>query len=140
MRETLLIIHFIGLVMGLGTSFGFMFLGISASKLPPDEQRKFNLTALGMSRMGHIGITLLILSGLGLMTPHWINLAHSYYLIVKFILVLVLISMIGLITITAGKIKKGTANLSDVQRMKPLGQISLITGILIVVFAVLNFQ
>lgn len=140
MRETLLIIHFLGLVMGLGTSFGFMFLGFISAKLPAEEGRKFSVNALGLSRMGHIGLTLLLISGFGLMTPHWVNLSHSHFLIIKFIFVALLIVFIGIITITAGRIKKGKASLSDIKRMKPLGQASIITGILIIVFAVLNFQ
>ena len=37
MRETMLVIHFLGLAMGLGTSFGYMFLGMAASKMPKEE-------------------------------------------------------------------------------------------------------
>ena len=70
MRETLLIIHFIGLAMGLGTSIGFIFLGAAASKLPPEDRLKFAFTSFAISRMGHIGLGLLIISGFGLMTPH----------------------------------------------------------------------
>ena len=62
-----MIFHFIGLVMGLGTSFGFMFLGMAAAKLPEEERPKFMVNALGLSRMGHIGLTLLVISGLFLM-------------------------------------------------------------------------
>jgi hypothetical protein len=34
MRDFMLILHFIGLAMGLGTSFANMYLGRAASKLP----------------------------------------------------------------------------------------------------------
>jgi uncharacterized membrane protein len=140
MRESLLILHFLGLVMGLGTSFGFMFLGIISSKLPEDEAKKFSFNTLGLSRMGHIGLGLLLISGFGLMTPHWVNLSNSYYLIVKLVLVAILLILITIITQTSGKIKRGTATESDFKKMKPLGQLSIITGILVIVFAVLNFQ
>ena len=46
MREVMLIVHFIGLAMGLGTSFGFVFLGIAASKLQKEDTKKFMLTRL----------------------------------------------------------------------------------------------
>ncbi|MCB0639038.1 MAG: hypothetical protein KDC54_20555, partial [Lewinella sp.] len=64
MREAALIIHFIGLAMGLGTSFAFMFLGIASSKMEKNDGINFMLKAMSISRMGHIGLTLLILSGL----------------------------------------------------------------------------
>ncbi len=41
MREVMLIIHFIGLSMGLGTSIGFMILGNVASKLAKEDAKKF---------------------------------------------------------------------------------------------------
>lgn len=140
MRETLIIIHLLGLVLGLGTSFGFMFLGIISSKLPNGQAKQFRYNILGLSRMGHIGIGLLILSGFGLMPPHWVNLAHSKFLIIKFILVVILILFISINTIIAGKIKHGKATEVEIKRMKLIGQLSLLTGILIVIFAVLNFN
>ncbi len=41
MREVMLILHFIGLTMGLGTSFAHAFLGIITSKMPADEATNF---------------------------------------------------------------------------------------------------
>jgi len=40
MREAMLIIHFLGLAMGLGTSFAIMFLGIAGSKMDKEEGKK----------------------------------------------------------------------------------------------------
>ena len=68
MREAMLIVHLLGLVMGLGNSFAFMFLGIAGSKMEKEEGKKFALNTFAISTMGHIGITMLIISGLYLMT------------------------------------------------------------------------
>jgi hypothetical protein len=55
MRETMLILHFIGLSMGLGTSFAHAFLGMATSKMSPDEVVKFRVHSLVLSNMGKCG-------------------------------------------------------------------------------------
>ena len=134
----MLILHFIGLAMGLGTSFAFMFLGIAASKMEKPDALKFMLNSFVLSRMGHIGITLLIVSGLYLITPYWRVLTDTPLLIVKLILVLVLVAIIGINTSLMVKAKKG--DMTHLQKMKPLGQIGLITALVIVVLAVYIFH
>ena len=62
MRETMLIIHFLGLAMGLGTSFAFMFLGIAGSKMDKEEGKTFALKTFSLGTMGHIGLVMLILA------------------------------------------------------------------------------
>ena len=41
MREVMLILHFIGLTMGLGTGFAHAFLGTIAAKMPAEEATRF---------------------------------------------------------------------------------------------------
>jgi len=43
MREAMLVVHLLGLVMGLGTSFAFMFLGKAGLKMEKEEGKKFVL-------------------------------------------------------------------------------------------------
>ena len=83
MREAMLITHFLGFAMGLGSSFAFFFLGIARSKMEKEEGQKFALNTFAMSRMGHIGLTLPIISGGYLMTPHWAVLGSRPLLIAK---------------------------------------------------------
>lgn len=139
MRDAMLILHFLGLAMGLGTSLAFMFLGIAASKMEKTEAMKFTLNTFALSRMGHIGITLLVLSGIGLMTPHWSSLTEMPLLMVKLFLVLVLAGLIGMISARAKKAQAGDAE-THLAAIAPLGKISLLTGIIIVVLAVLVFS
>lgn len=67
-----------------------MFLGIAGGKMEKQDRIKFKLKTMVLSRMGHIGITLLIISGGALMTPYWRILPSSPVLIAKLLLVLVL--------------------------------------------------
>lgn len=139
MRDIMLILHFIGLAMGLGTSFGFMFLGIASSKMQIEDRMKFQLNAMALSRMGHIGLTLLVVSGIVLMTPYWSILPSSPVLIAKLVLVLVLAALIGIITSIGKKASQGDTE-AQLKKIQPLGKIALLTGVMIVVLAVYFFH
>ena len=139
MREVMLILHFIGLTMGLGTSFAHAFLGMATSKMSPEEATKFRLHSLVLSRMGHVGIGLLILSGLYLITPYWKILPSMPLLILKLILVIVLAVIITLISLSAKKAMKGDAEV-QLKKMAQLGKMTLIIGLTIVVLAVYIFH
>src|SRR5688572_26971371 len=121
MREVMLILHFIGLTMGLGTSFAHVFLGIATSKMNTDEAIKFRLHSLALSRMGNIGIVLLIFSGLYLITPYWALLPTSPLLILKLVLVVILVILITLINLSSRKAKKGDAA-GQLKKMAKLSQ------------------
>jgi len=135
----MLIVHFLGLVMGLGTSFAFFFLGVAGSKMEKEDRQKFTLNTLALSRMGHIGLTMLILSGLYLMTPYWKTLGARPLLIAKLCMVLVLIVSISIIGIYANRAKKGETG-SNLKKIANLGKVSLIAGMIIILLAVLNFR
>lgn len=139
MHDILLILHFIGLAMGLGTSFSFMFLGIAGGKMGKEDRIKFQLKSMVLSRMGHIGIVLLIISGVALMTPYWNILPSSPVLIAKLVLVLVLATLIGIITSIGEKARQGDTE-AQFRKMEPLGKIALLTGVLIVALAVYFFH
>lgn len=139
MRETMLILHLIGLTMGLGTSFAHAFLSIATSKMQEDEARRFQLDSLVLSRMGHIGIGLLVVSGLYLIMPYWQVLASLPLLIVKLILVLVLIILIILLEVRSKRARKGDVAV-QLKKMESLGKMTLIIGILIVILAVIVFR
>jgi len=139
MRDVMLIVHLLGLAMGLGSSFAFMFLGIAGSKMEKEEGKKFALNTFAMSRMGHIGITMLIISGFYLMTPFWMTLNARPLLIVKLILVLVLTVCVILASVYAKRAKRGNTE-SNLKKIAALGKVSLLSGIGIVLLAVFTFH
>jgi uncharacterized membrane protein len=139
MRETMLVVHFLGLAMGVGTSFAFMTLGIAARKMAPDKRREFLLNAAALGRLGHIGLTLMILSGIYLIIPYWSVLGSMPLLIAKLILVLVLAAVVGIGASFARKAKQGDA-VVHFPKMAMMGRLGLLTSITIVVLAVLVFR
>lgn len=139
MREFMLIIHFIGLAMGLGTSIGFIFLGKAMAKLPAEERIKTARTNTALSKMGQTGLILLILSGGYLMTPYWEALGQMPLMIAKLGLVVVLTVLV--ITMNSKVSKMNDENAGQVlQKLAPLGKLGLVTAITIVVLAVLVFH
>jgi hypothetical protein len=139
MRETALILHFIGIAMGVGGGFAFMFLGIAAGKLEPAKRREFLLNAMPLARMGQIGLGLLILTGSYLMTPYWSILADTPLLIAKLSLVLVLLTIVIINTSLANKAKLPGGEV-HFRKIPVLGRIALLTSLAIVVLAVLVFR
>ncbi len=139
MRVAMLIIHFLGLTMGLGSSFAFLFLGIAGSKMEKEEGKKFALNTFAISAMGQLGVIMLIISGLYLMTPYWRILSAQPLLIAKFILVLVLTVTVILLSIYTNRAKKGETE-ANLKKIAKLGKVSLLSGITIVILAVLVFQ
>lgn len=138
MRDVMLITHFIGLAMGLGTSFAMMFLGIAASKLEPEERGKFIINASVVTKMGHIGLVLLFLSGGYLMTPYWSALGSMPTMIAKLVLFVVLGGFIGVMSAKLEKAKTG--DMTQLLVVKKMGPFTLLTSIAIVVLAVLTFH
>ena len=136
----MLIIHFIGLAMGVGTSFAFMFLGIGAASMEKAEAVKFRLNTFVLSRMGQIGLTLLVLSGGYLMTPYWRVLGEMPLMIAKLVLVVALGAIVGIASSKAKKARTSPDPEAALKKIAPLGMLGLVTGLTIVVLAVFTFH
>lgn len=139
MREFMLIVHFLGLVMGLGTAFSHAFLSIPASKMEREDVTRFRLQVMVLSRMGQIGITLLLLSGAYLIIPYWSSLPQNPLLIAKLVLVLVLVVLLFLIHRGTQKALLGNAE-ENLNRIEPYGKLTMLVGLAILVLAVLIFH
>jgi len=139
MRNIMLMIHFIGLAMGVGTGLANMFLGMAASRMEKPEAQKFALKTLVLGKMGLIGIILLVISGGYLMTPFWKILENMPVLITKLALVLVLIIFLVIIKFNAGKAQKGDPE-KYLKRLRALGMVTLFLGLAIIVLAVFSFH
>ena len=138
-REIFLILHILGLTLGVGVSFAYLFLGLSRKKMDAEEAQKDAVRSLSISLMGDIGILLLIGSGLFLMKPYWAVLATMPLLVAKLSFVAVLIILLLIIKINVANIKKGKIGKSA-KIIQKLGKITLPLGIIIIILAVLTFK
>ena len=139
MKVLMLTLHFVGLTMGLGTGFANAFLGTIASRMSAGEATRFRLRLLVLSKMGYIGILLLVISGLYMISPYWNVLASMPLLIAKLVLVGVLVLLVGLISIAGKNAKAGNAEV-HFKKMERLGKMALLTGVAIVVLAATVFH
>jgi len=139
MRELMLFFHFIGLAMAIGTGFANLFLSTVASKLDPPERASFMSKTMVLARMGQIGLGLLVVSGFYLITPFWKVLGEMPLLIAKLCLVAVLLILVSTTRIIMRKAKK-QGNPALLTKLKPLGMLTFLTGITIVIVAVLIFH
>jgi hypothetical protein len=63
---SILFLHFLGLALGVGTSFAMLTLGAAARDLAPEDRTKFMLRVGALRKNGSYGLALLILTGLAM--------------------------------------------------------------------------
>ena len=139
MRDVMLILHFIGLAMGVGTSFAHAFLGQTISKLERSEAKKFRNQIKVLSQMGYTGSLLLLVSGIYLILPYWPVITTLPLLILKLVLFVILMILILLINRDAAKNYKNDAD-ENLNRMELMGKFVLILSVVIVIVAVSIFN
>lgn len=139
MKDVLLIIHFIGLAMGIGTGFAHAFLGSVAARMESKEATKFRLHSLVLTKMGNVGLTLLVISGLSLMTPYWETLPSSPLLIVKLSLVILLVIVITMLNVLGKRAQQSNPE-EQFKKMQTLGKITMVLSLSIVIVAVSFFH
>ena len=135
----MLFIHFLGLIMGMGAGFASLFIGASNKDLSPQERPKFMLRLRSLGYMGLIGLALLIISGGYLATPYWSRIEAMPFFIAKLSLVVVLLTLALLMDRRWRKAVRNAGG-PDLGVIPKLGRLALPVGILIVLFAVLQFH
>ena len=139
MRDTMLILHLIGLAMGLGTSFAHAFLANTLSKLEPSEAAKFRNNSKGLSQMGTVGTVLLLVSGVYLLIPFWPVINELPLLILKLVLFIILVILIILIN-QGARNNYQNHDLKNLKRIELMGKFAMVLGVAIVVLAVNVFH
>ena len=139
MREAMLTLHFLGLAMGVGAGFAHMFLGMSMKDMTPEEAKNFIFKTMNLSKMGMIGLFVLLLTGGYLMTPYWESLFAMPYLVAKLSGVTILSIM--LFTMNAlGRRAVKTDSGAPLLKIKMMGKITLPLSLIIVILAVITFK
>ena len=142
MYEFLLITHFVGLAMGVGTSFAGMALGIASKDLPPAERAQFMQRAAAIGKNGSIGLGLLILCGLGMWYSRGFGLVMSWggpAFHAKLTLVVILIGLFGYMQVLQKKAREG-GGAQVLAKIPKLGAAMLLLGVGIIVAAVIAFK
>ena len=135
----MLILHIIGIVMGMGTGFAHTFLGMSMAKMKQEEAIKLSIQGLALTKMGNIGMILAVLSGLYLIIPYSSSLSENPLLILKLVLVFTLTVLITMINLFSTKVLNGEAAVY-LKKIEKLGKICMLIDISIIILAVSVFH
>ena len=139
LNQILLILHFLGLAMGMAVSFSNMVMGGIMERATPAERPVLGRFPPMMTRIGDIGLVLLWISGFGLLFLKWGGFsAMPVTFHIKLTLVVLLTGVIGYIHALQAKMKRG--DMSAAARIPTIGKIAFTLAVSIVVLAVLSFD
>ena len=142
MQDTLLILHFIGLALGVGTSFAMARLGKATAALPPAERGQVMKYAMSLSKNGSLGLTLLIVSGLLMLLTRGVSsvfAAAGVAFHIKLTLVLILAGFFGYSQVLIKRIRE-KQDAAAAATMTKVGPVMLVLGVGIIISAVLAFH
>ena len=137
MREFLLVLHFLGLIIGAGSGFALFFISLLAPRWPVAERRDMMIRLFPLRYASYGGLLLLILSGSGLFTPYAAGLAQMPWVWLKFaaVAVLVICAIRGALCM-----RRVASQPSALAQLPLLGKISFAASVLVVLCAVLAFS
>ncbi len=140
MLDLWLILHFIGVALGVGTGFAMMTLGIASSDMTPAERGAFMRRASLVGVNGSIGLLLLTVSGVAIVLTYGLEAVRLWgpTFHVKLTLVVILFGVFGYMQVLVRKFKSGDA--AAAARLPVVSKIMLLLSVLIVIFAVLTFH
>lgn len=141
MHEALLITHFLGLALGLGTGFAMMTLGQATRDMAPADRGAFMKRAMALSRNGSVGLLLLLVSGVGLVMIYGVAAVMAlggglFHL--KLTLVVILLGVFGYMQVLVRQARGGAT--AAMARIPVLSRIMLFLSTAIVIVAVLAFN
>lgn len=142
MYDFLLILHFLGLALGVGASFAFFTLGIATKDLAPAERLELMKRTASISKNGSIGLALLIVSGLGFLLTRGVSAVFAWggpAFHAKLTLVVLLCGFVGYSQVLMKRVRTGS-DPSAAVRLPKIGRVMLFLSVSIVICAVLAFH
>jgi uncharacterized membrane protein len=138
----LLMLHFVGLALGVGASFALFTLRKASAGLQPAERTTFMLRALSVSKNASYGLLLLLVSGLGMFFmrgPGAVMAAGGPAFHAKLTLVVILCGVFGY-SQALGKRAREAGGGPTLAKLSTLSTATLLLGVAIVIAAVIAFQ
>jgi uncharacterized membrane protein len=127
MHDLWLVLHFIGLAMGVGANFISVGIALSTSRLSIEERMSLMPKISVIAKIGSFGLLLILLSGVFLLLPMWPSLKTNGLLHVKLTLVLLLLITFGLSQMIGKRLRTGKAP----QLAKWMPRIGMINSVLV---------
>lgn len=134
----LLVVHFLGLAIGLSTGFANMVMAGLIAKAAPDEQKVLARFPPAMSRLGVIGLTLLWASGLAIVFTRYGGFAIlPRPFVVKLAAVVLLTVAVIYIQVLLPRAARGDA--AALARIQTLAKLTGPLALIAIIFAVITF-
>ena len=145
MYDFLLILHFLGLAMGAGTSFYMLGLSLHARRAnDPEAAKKIMLGAgAAISGVGLLGLLLLLASGYFLLMQSAVELNTlnwAFWMKMVMVVAIVIYTVTMKIFALKAKRREGEAGLAAMKKMKRFAPIGPFLAFLVISFAVLAFN
>jgi hypothetical protein len=137
--KILLMLHFIGLAMGLAVGFANMTMAALISRAAPPEKAILGRFPLAMTRVGNIGLAILWVTGLTMVFTRWDGfgtLPPMFH--IKLTAVILLTIMVGYIHYLKMRLRKGDA--TAITRIQTVGKVSFVLALIAIIVAVLTFN
>lgn len=139
-----LILHFIGLTLGVGTGFAMMTLGLATKDMTPADRGAFMRRASALSKNGSVGLLLLIISGVALLLDYGLEAMRLWgpMFHIKLTLVAILIGVFGYMQVLLRQSRSTDPAVAGAAsaRMAIVSKVMLLLGVSIVISAVLTFH
>ena len=142
MLDLWLILHFLGVALGVGTGFAMLTLGLSTKDMPPAERGAFMRRASVVGLNGSIGLALLIGSGIGLVMTRGVDVVMAWggmWFHIKLTLVAILIGVFGYMQMLVRQARSADGA-AAAARIPLISRIMLVVAVSIVISAVLAFH
>jgi len=139
MQTPMLILHFIGLALSMGSMIAFLVMRRSCSKVNSSESDYLLQNTKGVLKLSHIGLGIMFISGGALMTPYWSALAQMPLLHIKFTIFVLWYATLIALSIYMRKAQRSEMKLCN-PRIGFLSYVSVLFGLIAISMAVLQFQ
>ena len=144
MLDLWLILHFLGVALGVGTGFAMLTLGLSTADMPPADRGAFMRRASVIGLNGSIGLALLLISGVALVLNYGVEAVRIWgpTFHIKLTLVVILIGVFGYMQVLLRKTRSTDPAVAGAAaaRMGIVSKVMLLLSVSIVIFAVLTFH
>jgi hypothetical protein len=138
-NQALLVLHFIGLGMGLSVTFGnIVALGLITSAAPPDKAVLARFPP-AISKIGKVGLGLLWVTGATMAYTKWSGIGSMPWTFhVKLTAVVLLTLLVAYITRLEARIHRGDA--AAAAQIQTIGKLTSLCALTAIIFAVLTFD
>jgi hypothetical protein len=138
-NQLLLVLHFIGLGMGLSVSFGNIVMLNLITSAAPSEKAVLARFPPAISRVGQIGLALLWITGATMAYTKWNGIGSMPWTFhVKLAAVTLLTVLVVYITQLEARIHRGDA--AAAAQIQTIGKLTSLCALTAIIFAVLTFD